>query len=107
MQSAIFQGTINITAGSTYTYSDSWDEPTAYRNFYAKIASDKKCLITVYQDSEPSPSQSSSNAVKRFSYTLNDQTKVFSGTITNRFISFSIKNLDNTQSTTQFYVVYK
>ena len=119
MQSLTFQGTVNINGGATYNYNNTWDEPTAYRNFYAMISSTTnildntaKCLITVFQDSETSPSQSSSNAIKNFSYVLNSSiaeanTQVFSGEITNRFISFSIKNLESDQSTTNFYVVYK
>lgn len=107
MQSPTFQGTLNINPGVTYDYSDTWDEPTAYRNFYAMVSSDTQCLITVFQDSKSGPSQSSDNAVEKFSYVLNDKTQVFSGEITNRYISFSIKNLGSIQSTTKFYVVYK
>jgi hypothetical protein len=66
----------------------------------------------VFQDSEDPPSQLSSNAIKTFSYVLNSSivqvnTQVFSGEITNWFISFSIKNLEDVASTTNFYVVYK
>lgn len=107
MQSSTFQGTVYIASGATYTYFDAWDEPTTYRNFYGMIKSDRKCLVTIYQDSRASPSQSSPNAVKKFSYIVRDQTQVFSGILSNRFISFSIKNLDDSSSTTQFYVVYK
>ena len=113
MQSPNFYSQVTIAPGATYDYGgNKWDEPTAYRNFYAMISSTTKCLITVFQDSETSPSQSSSNAIKTFSYVLNSSiletnTQVFSGEITNRFISFSIKNLENVQSATNFYVVYK
>ena len=109
MQSPNFYSQVTIAPGATYDYGgNKWDEPTAYRNFYAMISSNTKCLITVFQDSEsPIPSQSLASAIKNFSYTLNGKTQVFSGEITNRFISFSIKNLDNILSTTNFYVVYK
>jgi hypothetical protein len=104
MQSPNFYSQVIINPGATYG-GNTWDQPTAYRNFYAMISSNTKCLITVFQDSDPS--QSSSNAIKTFSYVPNSSTQVFSGEITNRFISFSIKNLDNMSSTTNFYVVYK
>ncbi len=112
MQSPNFYSQVTIGPGATYDYNDTWDEPTAYRNFYAMISSTTKCLITVFQDSEDPPSQLSSNAIKTFSYVLNSSivqvnTQVFSGEITNRFISFSIKNLEDVASTTNFYVVYK
>ena len=107
MQSSKFNQTFTLNGGLTYTFGNAWDEPSGYKNFNVMISSDKKSLITVFQDSESAPSQSSPNAIKRLSSTISANTQIFFGNITNRFISFTIKNLDSVQSNINFYVVYK
>ena len=105
MQSSNFNQTFTLNGGLTYTFGNEWDEPSGYKNFNVMISSDKKSLITVFQDSESVPSQS--NAIKTLSSTISANTQIFFGNITNRFISFTIKNLDSVQSNINFYVVYK
>lgn len=104
MNSPNFFTTITIPPGG-WTSSANWDPVVSYETYNILIQSVTNLLITVYQDSTPIPSTSTS--VKEFLYTASNKTLIVSGELTNSYINYNIKNIGNVISPVKFYVVYK
>jgi len=104
MNSPNYFSVYNISPGGG-AISASWDSVVLYETYNILIQSNTNLLITVFQDSTPTPTTPTS--VKEFMYTPSNKTLLVSGELTNSYIKYDIKNIGNVLATVKFYVVYK
>lgn len=107
MSSPNFFSSFTIQPGGIYDFGGNWDPVLHYNNFFVELMSDQNITFTSYQNSNPILSLVGS---VRQNFYLNASTspEIFSGSLTNSNITFTVQNLNNNASAVvRFYVVYK